>query len=102
MGDLAIVGVAVLGYPDHQVPAGMRFRIGINSTAPTAYRVPHAEALLSQEDVIDELLVRAAEEAMNVSAPIADVRATAEYQKKMVRNLTYKGLNEVRDILTGS
>jgi len=34
MGDLAIVGVAVLGYPDSEVPAGIRFRIGINSTAP--------------------------------------------------------------------
>jgi len=44
----------------------------------------------------------AAEEAMKVSAPIEDVRATADYQKKMVRNLTYKGLHEVWDILKGS
>ena len=102
MGDLAIVGVAVLGYPDPEVPAGLRFRIGINSTAPTAYRVPQAEELLAGEEVTEDLLALAAEEAMKVSAPIEDVRATADYQKKMVKNLTYKGLTEVWDILKGS
>ena len=34
-------------------------------------------------------------EAMDISAPIEDVRATASYQKKMVRNLTYRALNEI-------
>jgi carbon-monoxide dehydrogenase medium subunit len=95
MGDLAIVGVAVLGFPVANVPAGNQFRIGINSTAPTAYRVPEAERKMSQQEVTDEILHLAAEEAMEVSAPIADVRATAEYQKLMVRNLTYKALSEV-------
>ena len=54
MGDLAIVGVAVLGYPDTTVPAGIRFRIGINSTAPTAYRVPAVEDFLAQNPLSDE------------------------------------------------
>ncbi len=102
MGDLAIVGVAVLGYPDPEVPAGIRFRIGINSTAPTAYRVPQVEELLTQAPLSDEILRQASGEAMKVSAPIEDVRATALYQKKMVNNLTFKGLKEVWNLLKNS
>ena len=95
MGDLAIVGVAVLGFQDADVPAGYQFRIGINSTAPTAYRVPDIEGKISQGEITDEVLHQAAEGAMGISSPIADVRATVEYQKLMVRNLTYKALSEV-------
>jgi carbon-monoxide dehydrogenase medium subunit len=102
MGDLAIVGVAVLGYPDPEVPAGIRFRIGINSTAPTAYRVPQVEEFLAQTPLSDEILRQASGEAMKVSAPIEDVRATAIYQKKMVNNLTFKGLKEVWSLLKSS
>jgi len=96
MGDLAVVGVAVLGYPDQDVTAGIQFRIGINSTAPTPYRVEKIEAGLAENPLTDESLRAAAVEAMKVSAPIEDVRATALYQKKMVRNLTLRGLKEIR------
>jgi CO/xanthine dehydrogenase FAD-binding subunit len=92
MGDLAIVGVAVLGFPDPDCPAGLRFRIGINSTAPTPYRIPEVEEGLSRSELSEENLHKAAESAMKISAPIEDVRATAAYQKKMVRNLTYRAL----------
>jgi carbon-monoxide dehydrogenase medium subunit len=92
MGDLAIVGVAVLGYPDQDSPAGFRFRIGINSTAPVPYRVPAVEEYLARQAISEEALRQAAEQAMEISSPIEDLRATALYQKKMVRNLTYKGL----------
>jgi carbon-monoxide dehydrogenase medium subunit len=95
MGDLAIVGVAVLGYPNEEVPAGIQFRIGINSTAPTAYRVPAVEEYIAQIEITDESMLKAAEGAMDISAPIEDQRATALYQKKMVRNLVYRGLSEV-------
>lgn len=99
MGDLAIVGVAVLGYPDDGVPAGVRFRIGINSTAPVPYRVPGVEETLAGEAITDDSLYRAAEGAMEISSPIEDVRATVPYQKKMVRNLTFKGLKEIWESL---
>jgi len=99
MGDLAIVGVAVLGYPDEDAPAGFKFRIGINSTAPTAYRVPDVETEISLNKITDEVFTKAAEGAMNISSPIDDVRATAQYQKLMVRNLTYKALNNVWELL---
>ncbi len=99
MGDLAIVGVAVLGYSDSEVPAGLRFRIGINSTAPTAYRVPPVEEFLTQNNLTDDILYQAAEDAMDISAPIEDQRASASYQKKMVRNLVNKTLKEIWEIL---
>jgi carbon-monoxide dehydrogenase medium subunit len=94
MGDLAIVGVAVLGYPDPDCTAGLRFRISINSTAPTPYRIPEVEEELSRSEINEDNLHKAAESAMKISAPIEDVRATAAYQKKMVRNLTYRALLE--------
>jgi len=99
MGDLAIVGAAVLAYPDPEVKAGIQFRIGINSTAPTAYRVPSVEEFLAQNTITDENLSKAAEMAMDISAPIEDQRASAIYQKKMVRNLVHKGLKEVWESL---
>ena len=94
-GDLAVVGVGLLGHPDRDVPAGIRFRIGINSTAPTPYRVLTVEAELAGTPITQASLRKAAEGAMDISSPIEDVRATATYQKKMVRNLTLKGLEEI-------
>jgi len=99
MGDLAIVGVAVVAYPDPTTPTGIQFKIGINSTAPTAYRIPSVEEFLAQNPITDETLHKAAEMAMDISAPIEEQRATAIYQKKMVRNLVFKGLKEVWEIL---
>ena len=95
MGDLAVVGVSILGFADPENQGGVRFRIGINSTAPTPYRVPAVEEFLAQNSPSEAIFKQAAEQAMEVSAPIEDVRATALYQKKMVRNLTLKGLKEV-------
>ena len=95
LGDLAIVGVAVLGYPDDTAQSGLRFRIGLNSTAPTPYRVPEAEEFLAEAGLSADRLAQAAERTMDISAPIEDVRATALYQKKMVRNLTLKALQTV-------
>ena len=95
MGDLAVVGVGILGFPGSEKKGGVLFRIGINSTAPTPYRVPAAEDLLAQNLPSEDIFWQAAEIAMEISAPIEDVRATALYQKKMVRNLTFKGLKEI-------
>lgn len=99
-GDLAVVGVGVLGFPDPDTPAGVRFRIGINSTAPTPYRVPTVEEYLAQNMLSDDVLTQAARDAMDISAPIEDVRATARYQKRMVRNLTLKGLKGIWESLS--
>jgi CO/xanthine dehydrogenase FAD-binding subunit len=94
-GDLAIAGVAVLGFPDEAVPSGYRFRIGLASVAPVPLRALEAEKVLAENPPGEENFALAAEKAMAAATPIDDVRASAAYRKAMVRNLTLRGLREV-------
>lgn len=93
-GDLALVGVAVMGFPD-ATPAGYRFRIGLGSVAPVPLRAAAAEEFLTAQPPGEEAFARAAERAMAASSPITDVRGSAAYQAEMVGALTRRGLREV-------
>ncbi len=95
LGDLSIVGVAVLGYPDPAAASGYRFRIALGSVAPIPLRAPAAEEILAANTPSEETFAAAAEEAMGVATPITDVRAGATYQKMMVRALTIRALRDV-------
>ena len=53
LGDLAIVGVTALGYPDETTVSGYRFRLALASVAPIPFRPLAAEAILA-ENSIDE------------------------------------------------
>jgi carbon-monoxide dehydrogenase medium subunit len=112
-GDLALVGVAILGYGDGTVldPAAgpgppttseYRFRIGLGSVAPTPLRAREAEELLASQPPGEETFVLAAERAMAVASPITDVRGTATYQRAMVRTLALRSLREVWARLQGA
>jgi len=90
-GDLALVGVAVLGYRDGTA-SGYRFRLGLGSVAPTPLRVPEAEAFLDGNEPGEETFAWAAAKAMAAASPITDVRGSAEYQKAMVRALAARAL----------
>ena len=94
-GDLAIAGVAVLGFPDGTASSGYRFRIGLASVAPVPLRAPVAEGVLAANPPGEKTFALAAEKAMEATAPIDDVRASAAYRKAMVRALTLRGLREV-------
>lgn len=94
-GDLAITGVAVLGYPDSSAPSGCRFRIALASVAPTPIRVPEAESRLANDPLSDATLDAAASLAQNTAKPISDVRASAAYRQAMVKNLTRRALVDV-------
>ncbi len=94
-GDLSIVGVAVLGYPDRKAPSGYGFRIALASVAPTPIRAPEAEAILSTSPITPETIEAAAIAAMNTARPIDDVRSSAAYRKAMVRNLTQRAVEAV-------
>ena len=98
-GDLAIVGVAVMGYPDKDPPSGFRFRIALASVAPTPIRVREAEEILAHSPITEAVIEMAADAAQKKSAPIDDVRASARYRKAMVRELTRRGLIEVWSLL---
>lgn len=99
-GDLAIVGVAVLGYPDKKSQSGCAFRIALASVAPTPIRVPTAEALLASAPLTPELIARAATAAMETAQPISDVRASAAYRRAMVRTLTRRAIEQVVGAMT--
>jgi carbon-monoxide dehydrogenase medium subunit len=95
VGDLSIVGVAVVGYRDPAAALGFCFRIALGSVAPIPLRAPAAEEILASNTPGEETFAAAAEKAMEVATPISDVRAGATYQKMMVRALTLRALREV-------
>ena len=94
-GDLAIIGVAVLGYPDKAAKSGYTFRIALASVAPTPIRVPKAEKVLASSPITPEIIEAAAIAAMETAKPIDDVRSSAAYRKAMVRVLTKRAVMEV-------
>ncbi len=95
LGDLAIVGVAVLAYPDRKAKSSYRFRIALASVAPTPIRVPEAEAILAASPIAPDVIEAAATAAMETAKPIDDVRSSAAYRKAMVKNLTRRAVTEV-------
>jgi CO/xanthine dehydrogenase FAD-binding subunit len=100
-GDLAIVGVAVMGYPDSTAASGFRFRIALASVAPTPIRVPEGEAILATGPITDAALNHAAQAAESAAKPIDDVRGSARYRKAMCRNLTRRALDDIWPRLQG-
>jgi carbon-monoxide dehydrogenase medium subunit len=95
LGDLALVGVAAIGYPGVATGSGYRFRIALGSVAPVPLRVPAAEEILASRPLNEESLAAAAEKAMEAAKPISDVRASASYQTLMVRTLTTRALRDL-------
>lgn len=94
LGDISLMNVAVLGWPDSAAPSGSSWRIALGSVAPTVIRAPEAERLLSQ-DVSPAGLEAASQAAAAAARPIDDIRATAAYRKDMVRVLTRRGVERV-------
>jgi carbon-monoxide dehydrogenase medium subunit len=93
-GDLALVGVAILGFRDGTTP-GYCFRIGLGSVAPTPIRATEAEQFLTAQPPGEETFALAADTAMAAASPITDVRGTAAYHQAMVRTLTLRALRDV-------
>lgn len=94
LGDISLMNVAVLGWPDSDAPSGTSWRISLGSVAPTVIRAPEAERLL-WEDVSPAGLETASQAAAAAARPIDDIRATAAYRTDMVRVLTRRGVERV-------
>lgn len=94
-GDLAVVGVAVFGFPRESVPSGYCFEIALASVAPVPLRAHEAERALAEQKPGKRSLATAAKKAMETATPIDDVRSSAAYRREMVRNLTLRALEEV-------
>jgi carbon-monoxide dehydrogenase medium subunit len=69
-------------------------RIALGSVAPTAIRTPQAEALLLARPPGEALFRQAGEVARQEARPIDDLRASAEYRRRMVAVLTRRALAE--------
>ena len=95
LGDLAIVGVTALGYPEAKTPSGYRFRLALASVAPVPLIPGQAEAILAGQPMSEVTIDEAAQAAMEACSPIDDTRGSARYRRLMVRNLTKKALAEV-------
>jgi carbon-monoxide dehydrogenase medium subunit len=95
VGDLAIVGVAVLAYPDRSAASGYRFRIALASVGPTPVVPAEAEAILANKPFSEAVANEAAEAAMHAVKPIDDTRGGAKYRSLMVRNLVRLAVNGV-------
>jgi len=91
--DLAMVGVAVTAVPRN---GGFdRARIALGAVAPIVLRATDAEALVTGRSLSDDLIEQAAQQAMQISRPISDQRASAEYRRAMVGALTRRALREL-------
>ena len=95
IGDLAIVGVTVVGYPDENSASGFQLKLALASVFPTPLVVNQVNDLLSTSPISEELIQECGEISMNASNPVDDVRASARYRKYMVRNLTVKAISKV-------
>jgi carbon-monoxide dehydrogenase medium subunit len=101
LGDLAIVGITALGYPDSSAASGYRFRLVLASVAPVPLRPLPAEAILAEQPLNAETITAAAQAAMEACTPIDDTRGSARYRKLMVRNLTQQALTQVWGAMAG-
>ena len=67
-------------------------RIALGSVAPNPIRAMKAEGLLEGGSPSEDLFAKAGRVASDESSPISDIRASAEYRKKMVAVLTRRAL----------
>jgi carbon-monoxide dehydrogenase medium subunit len=95
LGDLSLVGVAALGFPDPGSQSGYRFRLALGSVAPVPLRARVAEEILARDPPGNAAFSAAAEAAMEAAIPISDVRASDKYQREMVRVLTKRALDRL-------
>jgi len=91
---ISIVSVAALLRVDKQGVV-RKIAIALGAVAPTAVRCPQSEALLLGQALSGELIERAAARAVAESAPIDDVRGSADYRKHGIRILVRRALTEL-------
>lgn len=83
----AAAGVRLL---DNSVVADARIALG--AVAPTPIRARRAEKVLQNELVTKELIAHAADVAVTETSPISDLRASAEYRRKITAVLVRRCL----------
>ncbi len=90
--DLPIVGVGALVRASNGTFEEVKIALG--AMAPTPIRARRAERFLVGKPVSDPSIRQAAEEAVNESKPITDLRASREYRLGLVRELTGQAITQ--------
>ena len=93
--DISSVCVGVMLTMDGQTCREARIALG--AVAPIPMRAVETENMLLGNKVSKELIRMAGIKASEESKPISDMRASAEYRKKMVAVLTERALTEARE-----
>ena len=93
--DIAAVGVGVMALFDGE--ACREARIVLGAVAPIPMRAIETEGVVKGQEWTQELIRRAGDRAAQESKPISDVRASAEWRKRMVAVLTRRALEEARE-----
>jgi len=87
--EIAIVNVCVaMAMDEKRNCSGIRIVLG--AVAPTPIRAEKAESILKDKGVTPDLIQECAEIAVEETKPISDIRASADYRKKMVHFLVKK------------
>ena len=79
-------------------------RVSLGSVAPVPIRAPEAERTLTGRELSgigEDTMVRAGQAAAAAAEPISDVRAGADYRRKMCAVLTRRALADALDRLDG-
>jgi len=88
----AAVAVALRLRPDGRTCA--QARIALGAVAPIPMRARTAESLLEAQAITPSLIREAADAAASEARPITDLRASADYRRRMTRTLTQRLLRE--------
>lgn len=87
---ISLVNVAVVLTFDGEVITKSTITLG--AVAPTIIHALEAEEYLSGKSLSPEVIQRAAQLAAQAARPISDVRASAEYRRRMVEVITRRAL----------
>ena len=75
-----------------------QIRIALGAVAPTPIRAQKAERILENHLITSQQIKKSAEAVINATNPISDIRASADYRKKMTGFLVKKIISELSGI----
>lgn len=96
--DIAIVGVAVKIDWVEQTCQNVGLVLG--AVAPTPIRIKQAEAMINGSKLDQETVIGAAEAAALQCQPITDIRCSGDYRRLMVKVLTTRALEMLKNGVT--
>jgi carbon-monoxide dehydrogenase medium subunit len=94
VGDYSLASVAMLITLDENKKTCSDVRIALGSVAPAPMRAKKAEDILKGKKISDALLAEAGQVASEEASPTADVQASEEYRRDLVKVLVKRVGNE--------